>query len=131
MNTVESLREVVQEAGYVATIEGDLVLFKCEGTRYRFETFPDDTAYARLILTYALPDDIPEERLLAVANDRNRVLKAIKTVVAFEPGGFVAFSIEMFASDSGIWGASLDRLLRGLREASDWYFNNLTTVDGN
>ena len=116
MTNAQVLAGIIEDAGYVATIEENGVAFKVEGVPYRFESYADDDRYGRLMVGFNIPDDVSLERLHSIANEQNRKLKAVKTVVYGEPAnGHVSFSIEMSStmlscgnpSSSGRWPLSV------------------------
>jgi hypothetical protein len=125
----EILHDVVRDAGYLPTVEDDRVCFRSEGTRFWFETYEDDRFYTRLILTYVTPEDAEIYMLLAAANDRNRVAKAVKTVVfPRDDEGYVRFSIEAFNTDGAWWGETLERAMISLRSAAETYFEEVRAM---
>lgn len=125
MTNAQVLAGIIEDAGYVATIEENGVAFKVEGVPYRFESYADDDRYGRLMVGFNIPDDVSLERLHSIANEQNRKLKAVKTVVYGEPAnGHVSFSIEMFFDDALMWKPILERALAAVRQASDDYYRD-------
>lgn len=123
MSIAAALAEVVRDAGYIAEIDETWVSFKSEGTAYHFETFEGDDGYARLMLGFLIPPDVPVAALLTAANEQNRKTKAVKTVVYDLPeDGHVSFSIEVFFGQPGAWAAIFERALSALRNTSDEYY---------
>ena len=130
MSLTERLAGIACDAGYIAVADGEWVSFNVEGTTYRFETFENDAAYARLIVGFSIPCDVSLERLLAAANEQNRKTKSVKTVVyPLSKDGHVSFSIETFFSDAKVWEPTFDRALAALRVASDEFYGSLKTAD--
>lgn len=123
----QAFAEIVEMSGYIATVtEGNDVSFRVQGTRYVLESQGDDTKYIRYILGYQL-GDIPIERALAVANDINIQIKAVKTTVysgenAPDDLPFVRFTVEAFFDQPAQQLAMFDRTLSALDSASDRFF---------
>lgn len=124
MTKSEILAGIVESAGYVAAIEGDTIKFKVEGVTHWVETYNDDDNYARVLVTFTAPEGVPVDALLAAANDRNRIMKAVKVVVHPKPDeSWIMFSIEMFFSDPNAWAPIFDRAIDVLRNGSDEFFS--------
>jgi hypothetical protein len=123
MSVQETLAQIVHDAGYIVAIDGASVSFKVEGVLHHFELFGDDTEYARLVISYALPKKANASVLSARANEQNQKSKAVKTSLYPAPtNGYVSFSIEMFFSDVMIWEPVLERSIAALSIASDEFF---------
>lgn len=130
MSVTETLLDVVRYAGYIASVTDDWIVFKVEGTPYRFETFENDNTYARLMVGFAIPGGTALDRLLATANEQNRKAKAVKTVVyPSDDDGHVSFSIELLFGDAAAWIPVIDRALKALRTVSDEYYVSLSAAD--
>jgi hypothetical protein len=123
MSIVGALAAIVRDAGYIADVDDATVSFKSEGTAYRLESFGDDAGYARLIVGFLLPADIPIAVLLDAANEQNRKTKSVKTVLyELSENRQAAFSVEIFFAEPGAWAPIFERSLAAVRHASDEYF---------
>jgi hypothetical protein len=124
----QAFAKIVEISGYIATVnDGNDVAFRVQGTQYILETKDDDTNYVRYLLGYRMGDDISYERALAVANDVNIRLKAVKTTVysgklASDGAPFVRFAVEAFLDEPGHQSAMFERTLSVLSSAAEKFF---------
>lgn len=123
MSLQAQLARIVEAAGYIKKTNEHSVEFKVEGVRHHFETFGNDTEYARLIVTFMLPPLASVSALYMKANEQNEKSKAVKTVIYPEAANpYVAFSIEMFFDDVATWEPVFERSMAALRGTSDTFF---------
>ena len=124
---VQKFAKIVETSGYIATVKENVVTFRVQGTQYILETEDDDTNYVRYLIDYGLGNDISVERALAVANDVNIGLKAVKTTVysgklASDGAPFVRFAVEAFFDEPGHQVAMFERTLSVLSAGADRFF---------
>jgi hypothetical protein len=118
----EAIADILRDEGYRPTLKGEDIAFKVEGMNFWYETFGDDTTYARLLLAFSTTEDTSADTLRRVANDLNLEIKAVKTVI---PSDGVLFTVEQFFDEPGHLRPVLARAIAAARSASDRFFEKL------
>jgi hypothetical protein len=126
MNVTDRYVELLANEGYRPKVDeagGTEIEFKAERLRYRMMLEAVDPEFVAITLDYGIDGEHALEKLLAVANEFNRRVKVVKTMV-HPDGDAVRFSYEAL-SPAPLSPEQLERALFFLRSTSGEYFEEI------